>query len=182
MISAASLTAVFNGNSASSSLSTRCSLPGSAVTSAGCSTSTNSPRLRFGSPCSQAGKSLAATVAISSNCFVNSRPMVMDRGPKIASAVASASMRCGASSRTTARASLARASMALARSLDLEDRKPTKTNSPCCAPSPAMPATLRAAVTLLAPGSGITGKDARRTAATSRAPGSLMAGVPASLA
>ena len=57
-----------------------------------------------------------------------------------------------------------------------------KTKLPSCAPSPAMPATLSAVVTLLAPGNGITGKPATRTAATSRAPGSLMAGVPASLA
>ena len=42
-------------------------------------------------------------------------------------------------------------------------------------------ATLSAEVTLLAPGSGTQAKPAARTAATSRAPGSLTAGVPASL-
>ena len=42
-----------------------------------------------------------------------------------------------------------------------------------------MPDALSAVVTLLAPGKGNTLKPACRTAATSRAPGSLMAGVPA---
>ncbi|KAF1018203.1 MAG: hypothetical protein GAK30_03786 [Paracidovorax wautersii] len=44
-----------------------------------------------------------------------------------------------------------------------------------------MPAALSSAVTLLAPGSGSTRRPAARTAATRRAPGSLTAGVPASL-
>ena len=43
------------------------------------------------------------------------------------------------------------------------------------------PAALSAVTTLLGPGSGITRKPASRTAATSRAPGSEIAGVPASL-
>jgi hypothetical protein len=44
-----------------------------------------------------------------------------------------------------------------------------------------MPATLNAAVTLLGPGTGTTGRPASVAAATRRAPGSLIAGVPASL-
>ena len=86
-------------------------------------------------------------------------------------------MRCGASSSTTARASAASACTAWVRSPLLAGRKPAKTKCP----SPAKPATLSAVVTLLAPGSGSTRTWAARHAATRRAPGSLMAGVPASL-
>ena len=50
---------------------------------------------------------------------------------------------------------------------------------PCAAASPA---ALSAATALLAPGIGITRWPAAATAATSTAPGSLTAGVPASLA
>ena len=44
------------------------------------------------------------------------------------------------------------------------------------------PAALKAVTTLLAPGKGSTRSPAAWTAATRRAPGSLTAGVPASLA
>ena len=63
----------------------------------------------------------------------------------------------------------------------LGERKPIKTKPPSSAPGAMAPLALMAAVTLLAPGSGITRCLAARTAPTSRAPGSLMAGVPASL-
>ena len=85
-------------------------------------------------------------------------------------------MRCGASSSTTARGSAASVSTARSRSAALDGRKPANTKPPSC----VMPAALSSVVMLLAPGSGTTGRPAARTAATSRAPGSLTAGVPAS--
>ena len=103
--------------------------------------------------------------------------MVTMRAASGAMAWASASMRCGASMITTAFASVCSTATAWSRSPALLGKKPANTKPE----SPDMPAALSAVVTLLAPGSGITPKPALRTAATSRAPGSLTAGVPASL-
>ena len=58
-------------------------------------------KLPTGAPASQGANSAALTQAISSNCLVNSRPIVRRRWPRQASAAASASIRCGASSNTT---------------------------------------------------------------------------------
>ena len=63
MISAASFTAVFTGNSASSSFSTRSGSASSRTTATGCSTSANSPRLRDGDAASQAGNAAQGIVA-----------------------------------------------------------------------------------------------------------------------
>ena len=55
-------------------------------------------------------------------------------------------------------------------------------NAAAALDAPGVEAALRQAVMLLGPGSGTTRKPASRTAAARRAPGSLTAGVPASLA
>jgi hypothetical protein len=60
-------------------------------------------------------------------------------------------MRCGASSSTTARVSCASRTTAASRSPALDGRNPANTKPPS---SDITPATLNAAVTLLAPGSG----------------------------
>ena len=74
---------VFTGSSASSSRSTRSpSTPSSAAAGSGCSTSANSPRVRSRLAANQPGRSAAATVAISSNCLVSSRPTVTRRSPR----------------------------------------------------------------------------------------------------
>ena len=86
-------------------------------------------------------------------------------------------MRCGASNSTCVSARSATASKACARSPPLAGRKPTKTK-PCPTTSPA---THTAASALLAPGKGMQRRPAALTAATKAAPGSLTAGVPASL-
>ena len=90
-------------------------------------------------------------------------------------------MRCGASSSTTARGS---AASALHRGVALAGLARQEAGEHEAAASLARrhgPAALSSVVTLLAPGSGSTRWPAARTAATSRAPGSLTAGVPASL-
>ncbi|CAN6484063.1 unnamed protein product [Victoria cruziana] len=174
VISAARRTALLSGSSASSRSSTRRSAsPCPAVAVCGCSTTTNSPRARCASPASQAPSWSAGWVTICSNCLLSSRPRVTGRGPSGASAAARASMRCGASSSTTARGSAASCCTALLRSPALAGRKPAKTKAPC---SSTAPAALSAVVTLLAPGRGTTLRPAARTAATRRAPGSLTAG------
>ena len=113
-----------------------------------------------------------------SNCLVSSRQTVRRRsGIVCASAAASASMRCGASKITQVPASSASRRRSRSRAAAFGETKPAK-RKPCPAMSPA---ALSAVTTLLGPGSGITRKPASRTAATSRAPGSEIAGVPASL-
>ena len=174
--SAASLTAVLSGNSGSRQRRMRSPCAPVATTGWSCTSKTNSPRWCSGRSASQAGRSCAARVTICSNCLVSSRPTVTSRLPSTASASASAAMRCGASSNSTARPSWAMACTACWRSAALLGKKPVNTK-----PSPVMPAALSKVVTLLAPGSGMTRKPAARTACTRRAPGSLMAGVPASL-
>ena len=162
-----------------SSAKMRSSCTAATALAAGCSTKVNSPRRRLLSAASQAPNSAAGSVWMSSNCLVNSRPTVTARSPQAASACAKASMRWGASSSTTARAWLCRASSAAARSAALAGKKPAKTKPG--APVSSIPAALSSAATLLAPGSGITRKPWSRSWATRRAPGSLMPGVPASL-
>ena len=91
---------------------------------------------------------------------------------------ANAAMRCGASSHTWALASAHALSQVRCRAAPLLGAKPQK-RKPVATASPA---TLSAAVTLLAPGIGTTRKPAAATACTRAAPGSETAGVPASLA
>ena len=162
-----------------SSAKTRSSCTAATALAAGCSTKVNSPRKRLLSAASQAANSAAGRVWISSNCLVNSRPMVTARGPQTASACAKASIRWGASSSTTARACFSRSSSTAARSAALAGKKPANTKPGAAVSS--IPAALSSAETLLAPGSGITRKPWSRNWATKRAPGSLMPGVPASL-
>ena len=62
------------------------------------------------------------------------------------------------------------------RAADFGGRNPAKRN-----PLVGRPAALRTAAKAQAPGTGVTGSPERRQARTMRNPGSLMAGVPASL-
>ena len=89
-------------------------------------------------------------------------------------------MRCGASSSTTARVSWPQGFHRLLALAALGRQEAEEHEGTVLRLQPA--ARSGCAVTLLAPGSGTTGRPAARTAATSRAPGSLMPGVPASLA
>ena len=180
-MSAVRRTAVFRGSSCSSSCSTRRLSLAFSGGGAGCSSTTNSPRARWAPPSSQALRLWAGCVVISSNCLVNSRASVTGRSPSTARACANSVMRWGASSSTTQRGSAARCCTALARSACLTGKKPAKTKPLSALPLATAPATLSAAVMLLAPGSGTTRRPAARTAKARRAPGSLMPGVPASL-
>ena len=87
-------------------------------------------------------------------------------------------MRCGASNITWHGGAAAAACSQARRSAPLAGAKPMN-EKPC---AKASPAALSAATALLAPGMGSTRWPAAATAATSSAPGSLIAGVPASLA
>ena len=132
VISAASFTAVFTGNSCQQQPQHAFGLVavgarGAAVQHQG----ELAARALRRSACNQAGSAAQATVATSSNCLVSSRPTVTGRAPSAASASASASMRCGASSSTTG-ADLLRQRLRppLSRSPALAGRKPAKTKPP----------------------------------------------------
>ena len=88
---------------------------------------------------------------------------------------ASATSRCGASKKTTLHSSAAAGSSSRARSGPLRGRNPRKRKR-----SPGSPAAESAVATAEGPGTGTTGIRRRGPAATSAAPGSLTAGVPAS--
>ena len=89
-------------------------------------------------------------------------------------------MRCGASYSTRIAPARSAASLAIAsrasRAAALVGRNPSNRNGPG-----ASPAALTSAVTALGPGIGTTAKPASCAAATMAVPGSLIAGVPASL-
>ena len=90
-------------------------------------------------------------------------------------------MRCGASSSTQQRASWPSCWTWVARSACLLARKPANRKPLLACDGATAPATLSAAVMLLAPGRGMVRRPAAWTAAARRAPGSLTPGVPASL-
>jgi hypothetical protein len=103
----------------------------------------------------------------------------MGRKPKTDKSLAKALIRWGDSSITWARGSAAKACKALVRSAPFAGKNPQKTKPASCAL--VLPQALSKAVTLLAPGMGITRRPWAATAWAKRAPGSLMPWVPASL-
>ena len=154
VISTASLTAVLSGNSASSSLQHAHFVarfgraPGLGAAPA---------RIRrvigWHRPVNQAGKSARSMVAISSNCLVNSRPIVSRSRPQ--------GCQCSGQGLDAVRCLQHHHGAALAgqrlrfglRALSRRDgRKPANTNPWSAEPEKSMPATLSAAVTLLGPG------------------------------
>ena len=144
---------------------------------------TYSPRRRLASAANHAEKVAHGMRSMVSNCLVNSRPSVSSRAPQDVSSSASVTMRCGASSKMTARAVVCKEAKAVALGLPFAGRKPAKTK-PCVSKDSdavSMPMALTKVVTLLAPGIGMTRSWAACTSDTKRAPGSLTPGVPASL-
>ncbi len=175
---AASLAASLGGNAASKTSSTRsASTAAAGRSSPGASTSTNSPCARSRRSSNQPAAAPSGMRATSSNFLLSSRATTTSRcAPnRLARSSSVSRTRCGASYRTTGQGK-SRASSALRRAPACAGRKPAKRKRLA-----GKPAAEIAAAAALGPGSGLTAMPAACACATSHAPGSDSAGVPASL-